>query len=139
MLAVAISRKSRGGTLRNRALAIFVASLIVLLSMLAYSPWVRADSTLVQQSSGACGEFCTLSASFADNVASGDMVVVGISVYGASVSSVSDTLDSSFTQAGSACSMPVCTYIYYASLASSGPDTVTVTMSTEYIQSAIYI
>jgi len=105
---------------------------------------VHAASSLVQQN----GVFCapaggaircgsTLSVPFSSNVASGNVVVAAIASGDAAwnppatVTSVGDSLGSSFTQAVSASHGVEYAYIYYATLASSGPDTVTVTFSVD--------
>src|SRR5208337_4124966 len=64
---------------------------------------VHAASTVVQQSSGECISCLTLPVSFGANVAGGNVVVVGVVTYDAlatpTVTSVSDSLSPSFTQA----------------------------------------
>jgi len=105
---------------------------------------VYAASSLVQQN----GVFCvgaggaircgsTLSVSFSSNVASGNVVVAAVVSADAAwnppptVTSVGDSLGSSFTQAVTASHGLKYAYIYYATLTSSGPDTATVTFSSD--------
>jgi hypothetical protein len=101
---------------------------VVFMFLLVLEPMpVQAASTLVQQSRSECTSCLTLPVSFAANVASGNVIVVGVVTYDATVTSVIDSLSPPFTQAitsfnggnGRA-------YICYATLSSSGPDTITV-------------
>jgi hypothetical protein len=80
----------------------------------------------------------TISASFPSNVASGNLVAVGVASGDANVNpqatveSVSDTRGSSFIQAVFVTNaVNEYAYIYYATLSSSGPDTVTVTFTSD--------
>ena len=112
--------------------------LVAALSILLVEPFpVHASgATLVQQSSGYCnqpeGHDCAsgmVTASFGSSVTSGDVVVVGAVYFGTTgVSSVSDSLGSSFTQAVSLADKTglIISYIYYAPLSTSGTDSVTV-------------
>jgi hypothetical protein len=110
---------------------------------------VHAAPSLVQQNKTYCLSDwppapCTsaiLSVSFTSSVASGDVVLVAVYSGGGediTVSSVSDSLGSSFTQAVMSSSLIggfAYAYIYYATLSSSGSDQITVTRSsssTEY-------
>jgi hypothetical protein len=126
MSVATFNRKSSGGRLRNRALTLLLASLILLLSVLAHAPPVRADSTLVQQSNGGCATTgCSPSAiSFPSSVTAGDVVVVTIAVYSGSVTSVGDILGSTFTLVAEGTISPMAVYIYDATLSSSGSDSV---------------
>ena len=104
---------------------------------------VHAVSALVQQNNVEClGCSSTLSVSFTSNVSSGDVIVVGVVVAGASftVSSVTDSLSSLFTQAVTSTNAPPPTvYIFYATLTSSGADVVTATFSAASPAQSIYI
>jgi hypothetical protein len=99
------------------------------------------EAALVQQNDAGFNEFSSppFSVAFGSNVASGDIVVVGVVLYGSTVSSVTDSLGSSYASAGSRCSGIVCTYIYYATPPSGGPDTVSVTPSYTTEQAAVYV
>jgi hypothetical protein len=110
---------------------------------------VHASSSMVQENSGEynvysygppTGVHTTNQVSFTSNVASGDLVVVGIFLGEAgnpylTVSSVTDSLGSVYTQAIQALDYECCggngetVAIYYATLTSGGPDIVTVTVS----------
>ena len=129
MTATLVSRKSPAGGLRNRALAVLVASLILFLSIVAHAPPARADSTLVQQNNGGCATTsCSPSPiSFPSPVTAGDVVVVAIAVYSGSVGSVGDSFGSTFTLVAEASSSPIDVYIYDATLSSSGSDSIFVT------------
>jgi hypothetical protein len=95
---------------------------------------------LVQQASGGCNE-CeshTSTASFGGQVTAGNLIVVGVStsfepVDPVSLFTVTDTLGSTYTQALlPECVAPAqesCTAIFYATAASTGADTVTVTVN----------
>lgn len=126
----------------KRALCTFFALSTVLLLVGALSP-VHAVSILVQQNNRGClGCSSTLSVSFANNVASGDVIVVGVVVGGASfaLSSLSDSLGSSFMQAiTSTNTAPPIVYIYYATLATGGADVVTATFAAAAPEQSIYI
>lgn len=93
-------------------------------------PPVHASSTLVQQIEGQC-TFCTsLPITFPGNVASGDVIVVTLLV-DPTLTSIVDSLSSSFTQAASfLCDggSTIC-YVYYATLATGGvTDAITITI-----------
>jgi len=128
--------------LRKRIPSMLVVVAATLLLVVAMLP-VHAASTLVQQNNTEClGCSSTLSVSFTNNVASGDVILVGVVVAGASftVSSLTDSLSSSFTQALVSTSVPPPTvYIFYATLSSSGADIVTVTFNAAAPAQSIYI
>lgn len=88
---------------------------------------VNAASTLIQQNNNGATSPAVVAVTLPNNVASGDVLVVGLAIYpGWSSMSVSDSLGSSFTQAVTVGTGD--TYsgsIYTATLSSSGPDTVT--------------
>lgn len=123
---------------RGRRTVAVALILVAALSILLVEPFpVHASgATLVQQSSGFCnqpeGHDCAsgmVTASFGSSVTSGDVVVVGAVYFGTTgVSSVSDSLGSSFTQAVSLADKTglIISYIYYAPLSTSGTDSVTV-------------
>jgi hypothetical protein len=105
---------------------------------------VHAASTLVRQSSGECTSCLTIPVSFSANVAGGNVVVVGVVTYDASATptatSVSDSLSPSFTQAiASSNGANGRTTIYYATLPSGGPDTITVGFSPAAGEADVYI
>jgi len=104
---------------------------------------VHATSVLVQQSNGGCfGCSSTLSVSLANNVVSGDVIVVGIVVGGASfgLSSLTDSLGSSFTQAvRSTSAVPPIVYIYWATLSKGGVEIITATFSAAAPAESLYI
>lgn len=118
---------------------LIVAFLLVMFAIvLVVEPLpVHAASSLVQQNAGGCdpcsGGFQNewpISVTFTDNVVSGNVVVVGAEGYPQTVTSISDSLLSSYSLAETT-STPVSSnlYIYYATLTASGADTVTVTFS----------
>jgi hypothetical protein len=126
----------------------FLLVIFALMLVVEPSP-VHAAASLVQQNKTYCMSnwsaapctSATMSVSFANSVASGDVVLVGVhsgSSISITVSSVSDSLGSSFTQAVMSSNLIgafVYEYIYYATLSSSGSDQITVTFSsppTEY-------
>jgi hypothetical protein len=133
-------QKSPDGRSRNRALAVLVASLIVLLSIVAHAPLTRADSTLVQQNNGGCATTsCSPSPiSFPSSVAAGDVVVVAIAVYSGAVGSIGDTLGSTFTLVAEASDSPIDLFFYHATLSSSGSDAIFVTFAGA-TQGGVYI
>jgi len=106
---------------------------------------VHAASSLVQQAMALMVQFGgnptpgqTISASFPSNVASGNVIVAAVasgdanSNPPATVSSVSDSRGSSFTEAVHVTNtVNAHAYIYYATLSSSGLDTVTVTFTSD--------
>ena len=128
--------------LNKRAFFILVGLSTIFLLTAAMMP-VHAASVLVQQNNRGClGCSSTLSVSFTNNVAGGDVVVVGIVVGGASfaLSSLTDSLGSSFTQAvTSNNTAPPIVYIYYAALATSGTEIVTATFAAAAPTQSIYI
>jgi len=119
--------------------------LVMFAAVLVVEPLpVHAASSLVQQNSTLCiavggNPFpgLTISASFSSNGVSGNVIVVAVASADASwnppatVASVGDSRGSSFTQAVYASHGDKYAYIYYAMLSSSGPDTVTVTFSSD--------
>ena len=104
---------------------------------------VHAASALVQQNNVECSNCSsTLSVYFTNNVASGDVVVVGVVIADASftLGSLTDSLRSSFAQAVASNNVPPPTvYIFYANLTSSGPDIVTATFSAAAPAESIYV
>jgi len=123
------------------AFTLFALSAVFLLAI-ALLP-VHAASVLMQQNNVDCVDCSNaLSVSFANTVASGDVIVVGIVVADASIplSSITDSLGSSFTQAvQSNNTSPPVVYIYYATLSSSGPDVITTTFSAAAPAQGVYI
>lgn len=123
------------------AFAFFALSATILLGI-ALLP-VHAASTLVQQNNAGCfGCSSTLSISLANNVAAGDVILVGVVVADASfpVSSLADSLGSTFTQAVTSTNAPPpIVYIYYATLSSSGMDVITATFSAAPPVENIYV
>jgi hypothetical protein len=123
------------------AFTLFALSTALLLVM-ALLP-VHAASALVQQNNGGClGCSNTLSVSFTNNVASGDVIVVGVVVADASIplNAITDSLGSSFTQAAASNdTSPPIVYIYYATLSSSGADVVTTTLNAAAPAQSVYI
>jgi hypothetical protein len=124
-----------------------LTSILILVSaavLLAVAPLpVHAASAVVQQNNVECFPCSsTLSVSFSSNVARGDVIVVGVVVAGASftLSSLSDSLSSSFTKAVTSTNTPPPTvYIFYATLDSSGAEVVTATFSAAAPAQSIYI
>jgi hypothetical protein len=104
---------------------------------------VHAASALVQQNNGEClGCSNSLSVSFTSDVASGDVIAVGVVVADASVglSSLSDSLGSSFTQAVTSTNAPPpIVDIYCATLPASGAEVVTATFSAAAPVESVYI
>ena len=119
--------------------AFFSILLIAVISVSFSAPLAHAQATLVQQNNGGCGpdatpcSSLTLSVSFGSSVTSGDVIVVGVYGNPYTVSSVSDSLSSSFTRVATTDDCCVngfdWVYIYSATLAASGTDTVTVTFA----------
>jgi hypothetical protein len=110
---------------------------VVVMFLLVLGPIpVHAASSIVQQNNGGCVDCAsaTLAVAFSSDVASGNVVVVGIEAFGGggpapatSVTSLVDSLSSSYTQAVTSTDGNDYVYIYYATLSSSGSDTVTAT------------
>jgi hypothetical protein len=128
--------------LRNRIpsmLSVVIATLLLTVGLLP----VHAASALVQQNNVGCSNCSsTLSVSFTNNVASGDVIVVGVVIADASftLGSLTDSLRSSFTQAVASNNVPPpIVYIFYANLSSSGPDIVTATFSAAAPAESIYV
>lgn len=98
--------------------------------LLAFQPLpVHAAATLIQQNSAGCIGCIgapPVVVSFPSSVAGGNVIVVGVVIQVGTVNSVSDSKDSTFTQAATRGGS---VYIYVATLSSSGSDTVTVTFS----------
>lgn len=122
----------------------FILSVLLgtLLFAVALFP-VHAASALVQQNNVECSNCTsTLSVSFKSGVTSGDVIVVGVVVADASftLSSLTDSLGSSFTQAVTSTNTPPPTvYIFYANLSSTGPNIVTATFSAAAPAESVYI
>jgi len=137
-----VIRKSIPKKFRSFPVIFLLLSSIFLL-LFATLPLARASSGIVQQNNGGCTSTgCSPSAiSFPSSVTSGDVIVVAIASYGGTVISVSDTLLSSFSLAVSFSNYPnpMKTYIYYATLSSSGTDSVSVSMYFDNIQAGVYI
>lgn len=117
---------------RGTGLGLLVV-LLIFLVFLEPLP-VHAASTLVQQKEGDCAPCTTLPVTFSSNVASGNVLVVTLLV-DPTLTSITDSLSSSFTQAATfPCDggSTIC-YIYYATLASSGSDTITITIPGTHI------
>lgn len=127
---------------RKQALFIPFGLSVTLLLAVPLLP-VHAASALVQQNNAGCiGCSSTLSVSFTNNVASGDVLVVGVVVADASfaLSSLTDSLGSSFTQAVTSTNVPPpIVYIYYATLPTSGPEIVTATFTAAAPAESVYI
>jgi len=122
-------------------LILFGLSAMLLLTA-AMSP-VHAASALVQENNAGClGCSSTLSVSFATNAGAGDVIVVGVVVADASVplSSLTDSLDSPFTQAAtSPNATPPAVYIYYATISKVGVEIVTATFGAAAPAESVYI
>jgi hypothetical protein len=107
---------------------------------------VHAASTLIQQSSDGCfsGPCPSISVAFSSNVASGNVIAVGVAATGvsltpATVGSISDTRGSSFTLAMTAANLQTSAYVYVATLLTGGPDTVTVNWGNPAAEGDVYI
>jgi hypothetical protein len=118
---------------------------LLVFSVLAFPP-AHASGGVVQNTSGYSTSGTTKTVAFASSVTSGDVVVVAIANYNSgssTVSSVTDSLGSSFTLPGAfpECNgfANACVWIYYATLASSGADTVTVTVGASSTVDDVYI
>ena len=105
------------------------------------SSYAASGVTLVQQNNGSvfCGgsPSCStsLSVTFPSSVTKGNLIVVGITVSaGSAIGSVTDSLGSTYTTAISAdeSSGQALAYILYATAPSSGADTVTVQIGSNY-------
>jgi len=120
---------------------IFGLSAILLLAGLPFP--VHAASALVQQNNAECfGCSSRLSVSFLSNAVSGDVVVVGVVVSGASfaLTSLADSLGSTFTQGvASSNAPPPVVYIYYATLGKSGAEVVTATFAAAAPLQSVYV
>jgi len=121
-----------------------IASVVLATILLAVALLpVHAVSTLVQQNNAECSSCSsTLSVSFPNNVASGDVLVVGIVIAGASftLNSLTDSLSSSFTQSVRSTNVPPpAVYIFYATLRSSGADIVTAAFSAAAPAESVYV
>jgi hypothetical protein len=124
--------------LARKELRVAFTLAIIFAVLLAFQPLpIHAAATLIQQNSAGCvAPGCdfgggSVVVSFSSNVASGNLIVVGVVIVyvGGTVSSVADTRSSTFAQAVTATSANTNVYIYVATLSSSGSDTVTVTFS----------
>jgi len=127
---------------RKTAEVVLSAIVFVFLLLLEPLPVHAAASTLIQQNSDGCrlsGCTGTLAVSFLSDVASGNVIVVGVVIYGGTVNSVSDSKGSTLTQAVSATFGSSSVYIYVATLSSSGSDTVTVSFSPAGEEEDVYI
>jgi hypothetical protein len=102
---------------------------------------VHAASALVQQNNAGCVSCAsaTLAVSFTSNVASGNVLVVGVflSVSGIGVNSIHDSFGS-LNQAVASTTGSESVQIFTAALASSGPDTVTATFPVQNFEN-LYI
>jgi hypothetical protein len=112
--------------------------LVVFMFLFVLEPLpVHAASTLIQQNTSGCvcgGNPVVVAVTFSNNVAIGDVIVVGLAFeqFGA-VTGLTDSLGSTFTQAVMATVNPGhVAAIYTATLLSSGPDQVTVTFSNSH-------
>lgn len=113
----------------------FALVAVLLGSFLLLTPLpASATSPLVQQKSGGCNSCSSAiqTVTFTNPVSSGDVLVVAIAsfVFNPSASGVTDTFGSSFSQAAFICDPHAdlqCAQIDYATAASSGVDTITVT------------
>ncbi len=113
----------------RKVVGVAVSAFVFIFLLLSQAPPVHAASTIIQQNNAGC-DFCssaTLQVSFSSNVASGNVIVVGIEGFLITVTGVSDSLSSSLTQAVTSTDGNDHVYIYYATLSSSGADTITVT------------
>ena len=129
--------------MRHRRVALILFSLSATLLLALTSLPVHAASTLVQQNNIGClGCSSTLSVSFTNSAAGGDVIVVGVAIGEASfaLSSITDSLGSSFTQAvKSNDTFPLTVYLYYATLSTGGPDVITATFSAAAPAESVYI
>jgi len=126
---------------RHVSPALFGLSAALLLAV-ALVP-VHASVMVVQQNSAGClGCSSSLSVSFASSVSAGDEIVVGVVVGEASfaLSSLTDSLGSSFIQAVTSVNTPPpIVYIYYAPLTRGGEEVVTATFTAAAPAQSIYI
>jgi hypothetical protein len=110
-------------------LMLLVVTFVVLL--VAEPLPVHAAATIIQQNNGGCVSTCpstTLALAFSSNVVAGDVIVAGVYRKPSSFSpspSISDSFGSFFTQAVTRNDGGDEVTIYYATLSSSGADTVT--------------
>jgi len=127
---------------RKQVLFILFGLSLTLLLAVATLP-VHAASAIVQQNNRGClGCSSTLSVSFPNNVARGDVIVVGVVVADASfgLTSLTDSLGSSFTKAVASTNVPPpIVYIYYAILSTNGAEIVTATFSAAAPAQSVYI
>ena len=99
----------------------------------------------MQQGDKICVSGCTpISVSFPSSVSSGDVVLVAIFLVGsgAAVSSVADSLTSTYSSAVALTPVPGTAYYLYiftATLSSSGSDTVTVTANTYPVSDSVWV
>ncbi|MHB2037402.1 MAG: Ig-like domain-containing protein [Nitrososphaerales archaeon] len=127
-----VSLKSGAIGVRSLVLVSMAIS-IFMLSIFSLPLHVSASSqvTVVQETAVGCSSQCSSLSVSLSGVTLGDILVIGISSVLSSLTSVSDSLNSPLTQAVSSTlgSSEQYSYIYYASLFSSGSDSITVTFS----------
>jgi len=128
--------------LKKRIVFTLVGFSTTLLLAIAFLP-VHAESALVQQNNVEClGCSSRLSVSFINDVASGNVILVSVVVADASftLSSLTDSLGSTFTHAVTSTNIPPPTvYIYFATLSTSGAEVVTATFSAAAPEESVYI
>jgi hypothetical protein len=125
---------SRTRSFSGAATAVVLLLGLTLLLGMGAIPAAHAVTSSVVQTNHAflgCGtSTCTLQASFSANVASGDVIVVGLSYgQGTPLKSLGDSLGTSFNTVNDTGDGALMSTIGYSTLASSGPDTVTATFS----------
>lgn len=112
------------------ALSLPLMVLILFGAYLALTPTpAHASSSLSQLKVGGCttcGSSGTATAAFAAAVAVGDVIVVGVSANGGTVNTPTDTLSATYSEQVTSCDFSDCSYIYTATIASAGSDTVSV-------------
>ena len=114
----------------RQLLAAFLLT-VMLLILLAVEPApVHAQSLLLQQNNGSCTHG-SLPVAFPNNVASGDVVVVGAFGGDWPLSGITDSLGSTYTKAVSEqdATGSFFVYIYTATLSSSGSDSISASFS----------
>jgi len=142
LFSLAAFARLAGTLLKKRVLFTLVGFSTTLLLAIAFLP-VHAESALVQQNNVEClGCSSRLSVSFINDVASGNIILVGVVVADASftLSSLTDSLGSTFTHAVTSTSIPPPTvYIYFATLSTSGAEVVTATFNAAAPEESVYI
>ncbi len=132
---------------QNRLVVIAIISLFSL-SVLNLIPstlnaHALSPSTVVQEKNVGCSPCSpsSISVTFPSSLTLGDVIVVGVSSVLGSLSSISDSLSSSFTQAVSATEAGSLqyTYIYYSQVFTSASDTVTVAFSGSGVDADVYV